>query len=190
MIKNVWFTSDHHFSHRNIIEYCKRPFSSVEEMDELMVYRWNEYVKPNDTVYYLGDFCMGRTMEDAEKHFKRLNGKVYLVEGNHDAWTTAKAFFPNTKESYVQKLEQQHLLKVDGEKIILSHYPMRSWYNSHYGSWHLYGHVHGALPDYGLSIDVGVDTNDFYPYSFEQVRDIMKKRYIEQRDYVIFKKEK
>lgn len=157
-------------------------------MNVVMIERWNMLIKPDDLVYHLGDFCMGRKMNDAEQFFSKLNGKVNIVAGNHDAWMVANAFFPNTKNSYVQKIEQQYTLSLYNEKIVLSHYPMRSWDASHYGSWHLYGHVHGAYSDYGLSMDVGVDTNNFNPYSFEQIKEIMKIKKKEQKDYVIFDK--
>ena len=65
-------------------------------------------------------------------------------------------------------------IKLDGQLIVLCHYSMRKWNKSHYGSWHLYGHSHGNLPPLGLSFDVGVDTNDYYPYSLDDVSNKMK----------------
>ena len=157
-------------------------------MDEAMIEKWNSVVREDDTVFHLGDFCLGRKMGYADNYFRKLNGKVYIAQGNHDAWMKDAAFFPNTKNSYVQRIEQQYELNISGRKIILSHYPMRSWNHSHYGSYHLYGHVHGNLPDFGLSIDVGVDTNNFTPYSFEQIEYIMETKKLTQKDYEIFSK--
>ena len=169
----VLFTADHHFSHRNIIEYTSRPFSSVEEMDAVMINRWNSVVKPKDTVYHLGDFSLANRVDHI---FKQLNGTVYIIRGNHDRWVNKNAFFPITKEGSVFLIPAQYELKHMGETIVLSHYPMISWNKSFHGSWHLFGHVHGILNPYGKSLDVGVDTHEFYPYSFEEVKSIMDNR--------------
>ena len=169
----LFFTADHHFNHANIIKFTNRPFSSVEEMDSVMIDRWNSVVRPKDTVYHLGDFSLGNKVDHI---FEQLNGTVYIVRGNHDRWMDKKAFFPITKEGSVFLIPAQHEVKWMNETIILSHYPMRSWNKSFHGSYHLFGHVHGILPEYGRSLDVGVDTHEFYPYSFEEVKRIMDNR--------------
>lgn len=79
---SIWLTSDHHFYHANVIKYCNRPFKTVEEMNEILVARWNEVVKPDDTVLYLGDFSMAARA--AEVFLPRLMGKKELYCGNHD----------------------------------------------------------------------------------------------------------
>lgn len=166
---NMFFTSDHHFSHTNIIQYCGRPFSSVEEMDEAMVWRWNQAVKPTDSVYFLGDFTLGNATL-ADSFLQRLNGKIYMLEGNHDkGWFRKNYFFGNK----VQFLPPLYKLNFDGQMIILCHYPMRSWQSSEHGSWHLFGHEHGRFAPQGLSFDAGVDCNNFYPFSFEEVKTKM-----------------
>jgi calcineurin-like phosphoesterase family protein len=162
----LWFTADLHLGHTNIIKYCNRPFSSVGAMDEELISRWNSQVDIGDTVYNIGDFCFG----DPQKYIKRLIGKIYFLRGSHD------------------KNMQGHLLANDiitisplndeygnPRKIVMGHYAMRSWPLSHYASYHLFGHHHGKLEPYGLSFDVGVDTNDFYPYSLEDVEHKMSK---------------
>lgn len=78
--------SDTHFGHAKIIDYCNRPFSSVEEMDEAMIKNWNETVSNNDTVLHLGDFGLGNK-EYIASIVKRLNGKKILILGNHDNWS-------------------------------------------------------------------------------------------------------
>src|SRR5260370_31484271 len=78
-----FFTSDTHLDHGNVITYCKRPFVSVDEMNEQMIYRWNYRVKSGDTVYHLGDFHMGKRERVAPLR-ERLNGRIILVRGNHD----------------------------------------------------------------------------------------------------------
>lgn len=160
-----FFTADTHFNHKNIIRYCNRPFSTVEEMNETLIRNWNEKIKPNDTVYHIGDFGFG----NLEPILKRLNGKKILIIGSHDRDTLkCKDYFEFTTpllEIYEQR-----------QCIVLCHYAMRTWAKSHYNTWHLYGHSHGKLPPVGKSYDIGVDVTNFYPLSFYEVKDIMSKR--------------
>lgn len=83
-----WFTSDTHFGHTNIIKYCNRPFKDAQEMDEILIQRWNEVVKPSDHLYHLGDVTMGwgksGEVERLASILSRLNGKKRLILGNHD----------------------------------------------------------------------------------------------------------
>jgi len=158
----IYFTADTHFSHRNIIKYCNRPFSSIEEHDEVIITNWNSVVRKNDIVYHLGDFAFG----DVQKHLRRLNGNIHLILGSHDKNTkNCKHLFA----SYNQLLNT----KIEGINITLSHCSMRIWHKSHYNAFSLYGHSHGMLEPWGKSFDCGVDTNNFYPYSWEQVKDKM-----------------
>ena len=76
----IYFTSDLHFSHYNIIKYCNRPFESVDKMNNILINNWNKIVKENDEVYILGDITLG----DNEKYLNRLKGSKYLIKGNHD----------------------------------------------------------------------------------------------------------
>lgn len=80
---SVFFTSDTHFYHTNIIDFCRRPFMNIEAMNETLIANWNKVVGTNDIVFHLGDFCLG----DSAKWngiLDRLNGKIYLILGNHD----------------------------------------------------------------------------------------------------------
>ena len=158
----IWFTADLHLGHTNIIKYCNRPFSSVDEMDEELITRWNECINPTDIVYHLGDFCFG----NPGKYFKRLNGRITFIFGSHDRET---AFPIRIRE--ISPLKDEY---GNDRKIVMCHYAMRSWPHSHYASWHLFGHHHGKLEPYGLSFDVGVDCWDYNPVSLEEVADKMK----------------
>ena len=82
----IYFTSDLHFGHKNILEYCPnfRNFQSVDEMDEYLVYLWNKTVTPDDEIYNLGDFSFYNSVEKTEQILTRLNGKHSLILGNHD----------------------------------------------------------------------------------------------------------
>lgn len=162
----IYFTSDTHFGHDNIIRLANRPFSSVEEMNETLIARWNMVVKPGDQVYHLGDFALKISAAAALKILDRLNGAIHFIAGNHDdvAYSLRHEF-----ESY----RAYHELKVGEQKIVLFHYPIRSWNGIFKGSWQLYGHVHGLLPGFGKSMDVGGDVHNFNPLSFDEVEEMM-----------------
>lgn len=158
----TFFTSDTHFSHKNIIKYCNRPFASIEEMDVKMMTNWNNVVKPDDLVYHLGDVTFGNPEN------LTLNGSKILIIGSHDDPKKLRPFF--TEMSPMMEI------KIEGVYITLCHYAMRVWPRSHYQTWHLYGHSHGSLPSIGKSHDVGVDNNNFTPVSFLQICEIMKNK--------------
>ncbi len=167
-MSNVWFTSDTHFGHKNIIGYCNRPFEDAEEMTEVLIANWNERVKPQDTVYHLGDFAYTKKTSQINEIVRRLNGHKYLIFGNHDKKDVKRA------EGFVWMGDYKRI-RVNEKRIILFHYAMRTWHGSHRGSWQLYGHSHGSLPlDYKtMAIDVGVDVWDYAPISFEQVEEAL-----------------
>lgn len=167
---NDWFTADDHFGHRRIIEYSKRPFTTIEEHDEALIANWNARVQPGDNVYHLGDLTFLKP-EKAKPLIERLNGKIHYIQGNHDKTAFAlRGMFVWYKE--VAEIE------VQGQAIWLSHYAHRVWNRSHHGVWHLYGHSHGSLPDLkdSMSFDVGVDCHGYKPISFDEVKAIMSKK--------------
>jgi len=149
----IFITSDHHFGHRNIIRYCNRPFSSIEEMNEEMISRWNSVVSPTDVVIHLGDFSFGdeRMIHEIRK---RLNGEIILILGNHD-------YYASQSEDFV--IINGHL-KLD--KIILSHRPIpmeeipRGFVNIH-------GHIHEKESYSG--INVSVERTNYFPIELNKV---------------------
>lgn len=162
----IYFISDEHFGHDNIIKYCNRPFSSTEEMNEELIKRHNSIIKPNDTVYHLGDFAFGDGSSNPGKFFNRLNGKKILVKGNHDAKPTLNLSWDS--------IHDLHETYYKGVKIVMCHYAMRTWNKSHAGAYQLYGHSHNAFKeDANLSFDVGVDGWNYSPISVEQVVERM-----------------
>jgi len=171
---NTFFTSDTHFGHANIIKYCKRPFADVREMDNTLIHNWNAIVRPEDTVYHLGDFAVGGG--PAAPYLRRLNGTIYFCLGNHDKRLVAayNGFIPHVNELTIEKQE-----------IVLCHYAMKVWNGSHKGSWQLYGHSHGSLPEdhTSLSCDVGVDCWNYFPVSMDQLRAKMKTKKYEPVDH-------
>lgn len=162
---NTWFTADFHLGHKNIIQYCNRPFDSVEAMNSAILERLNSAVKANDVLYFLGDFCIGQKARALELRHEIRCKKIFAVPGNHDKDTRKL-----TEEfSWLGDLAE---VSINGQRIVLCHYAMRVWNHSSHGAWHLFGHSHGKLspPDSSLSMDVGVDTHDFRPWSFDEIR--------------------
>jgi calcineurin-like phosphoesterase family protein len=146
-------------------------------MNEVLIERWNEKIAKDDPVYHLGDFALmppGKLRRLRE----RLNGKIHLITGNHeDDALRCPECFEWIKDYYELTVEDADAHK--GQRfIVLFHYAMRVWNASHYGTWHLYGHSHGSLPDdiTSLSFDVGVDCHNFYPLSYNDIKQIMAKK--------------
>lgn len=178
---NVWFTSDTHLGHANIIKYCKRPFANVAEMNEAIISRWNERVKKGDLVYHLGDFAFCREVTDLITFSKRLNGQKHLVAGNHDRFVKQKR---DDNYGFVT-IQPYKKVSVGDQKIVLCHYPFKTWDGSHRGSWNLHGHSHGTMPrDFtAKQIDVGVDVWGFAPISFEEVSHEMERSVFKAVDH-------
>ena len=158
-----FFTADEHYNHANVITFMKRPFQNLTEMNCELVRRNNEIVKPDDFVIHAGVFCWKGSAEFLRSLQKSLIGNHIYLRGSHDNWMNG---------SYHEIWEKN----IEGQHIVVCHYAMRTWGKSHWNSWQLYGHSHGQLPPEGKQYDVGVDCNDFYPVSFEQIVEIMKSR--------------
>lgn len=173
-MSQVFFTSDHHFGHKNVIKYSNRPFASAEEMDETMIQRWNERVGEQDEVYHLGDVGFSAPGK-LRRILDRLNGKIYLLKGNHDKSATACADRFEWVKDYHELVVEDPSFERGQQMIVLFHYALREWNASHWGTYHLYGHSHGTLADdpQALAFDIGVDCHDFYPLSYTEVKAIM-----------------
>lgn len=156
-----WFTSDQHFGHRNIIRFCNRPFVSIDDMDTELIKKWNEKIGENDEVFVLGDLAW----REPSRYLKALKGKLHLITGNHDHKQTRKLPRWQSVQSFLELKDEKVGL------IVLCHYPLQVWARSHFGTWHLHGHSHGSLrPLPGYRLDVGVDTHDFYPYNYDDIK--------------------
>lgn len=179
--EHTFFTSDTHFTHANIIRFCNRPFKDVEQMNETLIANWNRVVGINDIVFHLGDFCLGGAAEWT-KVLDRLNGRIYLIIGNHD--------LKNLRQGFVGRFEhvamQMHIM-VGKQRIYLCHYPFLCFEGGYKNVWQLFGHVHSRKSNTGIDAgrlqylfptqyDVGVDNNDFTPVSFGQVQKIINKQ--------------
>lgn len=172
----IFFTSDNHFFHRGILNFCRetRQGETAEEMNELMITKWNSQVTPKDTVYCLGDFSFGNANQ-TEDILRRLNGRIHLVKGNHDYWIDART------STYFESISDYKEIKIDKKKIVMFHFPIFEWNKMHYGSFHLYGHVHGTSSVEGRAIDVGIDARpqkDMGLWTWEELDVILESRQI------------
>jgi len=167
-MSEIFFTSDQHYYHKNIINYCGRPFTDVQEMNEELIKRYNEKVKPGDQVYMLGDFAMWQQ----ERIARRLNGAKHAIRGNHDAKFKNK--FLEWGFAWIRDVYQ---LRIDNKLTIwLAHYAHRTWPKRHFGAWHLFGHSHGKIIGEGFSTDVGVDCWNYAPVSLDELKVFFKDR--------------
>lgn len=168
----IYFTSDTHFGHKNILKYTKREGSNIEEMDENLIYKWNSAVGHKDTVYHLGDFSFYGTSRTLDI-IKRLNGSIVLIRGNHDGVVKSEVAkrFEFIKDYYELRVTENGI----HQKVVLCHYPFFSWHNMHMGAWHLHGHSHGSVPFQANlpRLDVGVDVHDGYPVSYDAIKALM-----------------
>lgn len=177
---NLFFTSDTHFFHKNIIKYCNRPFKNVYEMNEALIKNWNDKIPEDATVFHLGDVSLTAIPKVLNDLLHRLNGNKYLIIGNHEKDALGKEYVRehwkgiyDIAEIYVEDEE----ITYSKQHIIMCHYPILAWNASHRGSWQLFGHVHGSLSNKGIikhhpaQIDVGVDTNNYTPYSYQEVKE-------------------
>jgi len=159
----VWFTGDTHFGHGGAIGRFKRPFRSVAEMDEALVGRWNETVGRGDEVWHLGDFAYRMAPDRIAALLARLNGAKHLVTGNNDGPDTAALSGWASVQAYVELVQ-------DGARLVLCHYPFRTWNGMYRGAYNLHGHSHGQLAGLTRQVDVGVDVWDFRPVGLDRIR--------------------
>jgi calcineurin-like phosphoesterase family protein len=154
-----------HYGHKRVIEYCNRPFDSVDDMDRYMIDQNNKVVTSHDTVVHIGDFSLySRKFRDVQsKYISSLRGNHIFIQGSHDHWLKGSAH----KRSHIWQKT------INKQPIVCCHYAMRTWPRMHYGAWLLFGHSHGDLTDYYKSFDVGVDSHEFRPWSFEEIEEKM-----------------
>ena len=180
----IYFTSDLHHSHKNIVEFTDRGKVTTKELhNEWLINVWNYTVEKGDLVYHLGDLSFATKYNEIAEFVARLNGRIILLKGNHD------------REVNLQKLKGDNLIenwhmykeiKVplstnEVQHIDLFHFPISSWHKQGYGAWHLYGHSHGNHKSGGKSLDVGLDSayNQFKEHRFFSLLDV--EHYMNQR---------
>lgn len=173
-----FFTADPHYWHQHVIAYCQRPFASLDEMHNTLIYQCNSLVRPSDTLYMLGDVSFGSATQ-TETVLARLHGYKILVRGNHDTQHTDAKW---KKLGFCEVLTN-HLIRIGDTPMWLSHFPYAGQQHDHRsfdaqlpddGSVLLHGHVHRAWTHHGRMINVGVDVWDFSPVSEETILNHLK----------------
>ncbi|MDE6096438.1 MAG: metallophosphoesterase [Muribaculaceae bacterium] len=178
----VFFTSDTHFNHTNIISYCQRPFRDTHDMNDTIIVNWNNVVGPDNIVFHLGDFCLGGA-DEWNRILDRLNGRVYLILGNHD--------LKNIRQGFIDRFEHVAMsmcIQIEKNKIYLNLFPYLCYEGGYYNDvWQLFGHVHTRPSNTGIDagrlqylyptqLDVGVDNNNFTPLSFDEVQNKIQRQ--------------
>ena len=168
-MSDLFFTSDEHYGHKNILGFCNRPFRDTTEHIEESIRRHNEKVPKGARVYHVGDmFWRTLCLKDAMNIMDRLNGTHYFVWGNHDELIQDNKCLRD-RFVWCRDIAQVYHPKLD-KSLVLCHYAMHVWRNSHKGAYHLYGHTHAALQEQNnLSFDCGQDAQNFTPISVEEV---------------------
>lgn len=181
----IWFTSDWHFNHDREFIWKPRGFNSVEEMNETIVSRHNEVVKPDDMVYVLGDLMLGPDTEKGLELISRLNGRICFVRGNHDTDKRVQEYL----RSFIVCMGDAYSMKQNGYHFYLSHYPTLTANLEKESlkqcTLNLFGHTHQTTNFYNdmpFMYHVGVDSHNCYPVSIEQVIQDMNDKVRECKD--------
>lgn len=161
----IYFTSDLHFYHKNIIKYSPsfRDFKDTDEMNEKLIELWNSVVTPEDTVYNLGDLSMAANTKKVIEVAKRLNGKHFLILGNHDYPIKSEKeklmeMVKDDGNKLFEDIRDYKFLTFPGVQIALSHYPMAGWEGQQHGAVMLHGHLHDYITNVkGKILNVGFD---------------------------------
>lgn len=196
-----WFSADSHYGHKNIClststwidkgTHC-RDFPSLEDMNKTIVDVYNKYIQPNDGFYFLGDWSFGG-INNILIFREQINcNNIYFIPGNHDEHIKKNKILQNGQKAQELFIILPELCEITVGKnnLILSHYPLVSWNNCEKGSIHLHGHTHGTINNEVLNLnfrrmDIGLDSYEFRPYSFDEIHDkMMLRKYKERYDNV------
>ena len=167
----IYYVGDLHFGHQSAIKFDNRPFSSVEEMDQILIELWNKKIGNKDLVYVVGDFAY-RNTKSFDWYLKQLKGKKYLIIGNHDN----KLLKDSTAISYFEGVDKMCHVKDDGKNICICHYPLAEWNGMYHGTYHVYGHIHNStnatfqfMRTLDRALNCGVAINGYAPVTFQEM---------------------
>jgi calcineurin-like phosphoesterase family protein len=187
----LWFTSDLHFGHGPVLGFCDRPFKDLKHMENQLVYRINNHVKPTDTLVIVGDAFFTNSTE-RQRILKRIKCTKILVQGNHDKGKGQISGY----DLVVQSMD----LRIAGQRVSVSHYPFKPerfklrmpWWKALFcdienlvrfyhkrlkdeGQYLIHGHTHSRKRFEGRIMHVGCDAWNWYPVSLKQIEShIMK----------------
>lgn len=186
--QQVWFTSDLHFGHRNVLKFCDRPWNDEKEMGNGLLDNWNNTVGDNDIVFILGDVFWFNDSQNIKKVLSKLKGKdIYIIPGNHDDFKS----YHRVDDDRIKLCEDVVVTWItrEGKKlqeIWLSHYPMMTWPHRENGAYQFFGHIHSKpdrkegvdqdLPLHWNQLDIGCDYWDYKPVSLETLENMIKSR--------------
>lgn len=162
-MSKIWIISDYHFNHKRIIQYCDRPFSNVNHMNNEMIKRWKNTVSNKDKIFVLGDIGFGTT-DEMIRLMKGLTGYKILVRGNHD-----KSF----NDGALMKMGFSEIYKypiILEEKYILSHYPLEAVVGSNMVNIH--GHIHDKTTEHSEQYNVCVEHHNYTPINFKKIKEL------------------
>lgn len=178
----LFFTSDTHFFHDNILKFCHRPFNSIQDQTEELIKRWNEIVPEDGIVFHLGDLAWTGDIDRILNLVKSLNGSINLILGNHDYKNKLdRDIIKNIFKSYggdVMDIANILVRDDNNTQIVACHYPMLFWQPN---IIMIHGHIHSG-PDstasekaafHPMRYDVGVDNNNYYPISYTKLINII-----------------
>ena len=168
-MSKIYITSDTHFNHKNIIEYCNRPFASVEEMNKALVDNWNSIVTDDDTVFFLGDFCLGNK-EEIIKFGSQLKGTKILIMGNHDT----ASLDTYTKAGFSTIYKKPVIIKFDNFDITIEFSHAPKYEDNHYPNVH--GHVHDKAENDAMHYCACVELHDYKPVPLEDIVKYFKEQ--------------
>jgi calcineurin-like phosphoesterase family protein len=170
------FCSDLHISHRNICKFTDRKLvTTQEDHDQWLIEIWNKQVTNSDLVYILGDVSFGK-FDYTQEVLSQMKGQKIVIKGNHD---NEQNLIKLTKSDTIVAWKMYDEIEILDTKTCLFHFAISSWHRQHYGSWHLFGHSHGAFNPPGKCLDVGIDSSYNYfgehrLFTEQDVVDIMQ----------------
>lgn len=192
----IWFISDTHYGHVNICrgvskwidkETSARDFQTVAKMNDAIVNSINKYVQQDHILYFLGDWSFGGQTTIYSFYERLICKNIKFIPGNHDKHIMSGVLLPTTYGWSVSGTELFEILPelitivINKQELVLSHYPLQEWKNMDRGAFHLHGHVHHRLDNDPINVfykrfDVGIDWEEFRPYSFEEIQSDMSRK--------------
>ena len=176
----IFFTSDLHIGHFNIIKFTGRPYSDVKDMNLSIINNWNEVVSSEDEVFLIGDISWSESSHEFNRLMNKLNGIKHIISGNHDS----KKALRNLPDRCFLHDDIVNLW-IGNRQFVLSHYPLYTWAGIERGAINLHGHIHSGINSHmgfdtnftsDRHYDIGIDNNDYRPISFDNL--ILKISYL------------
>ena len=192
-LDKVFFISDTHFYHENILKFCHRPFKDINDQTEQLISNWNSVVPEDGIVFQHGDFIHNGQIDVVRRIVERLNGKIWWILGNHCYQSRHdRKVIADIVEGRQADVITWHTRDEHDTRIFMSHYPHLYWPR---GCYHTHGHIHSGpnstasevAPLHPLRYDVGVDNNLYTPVSYHKLMEIFNVQKLKSIEYEINK---